>query len=218
MSIFKRLSATFVSQLDQVVGEIENHDAVVQATLSEQGRKVAKAKVRLARLRRDEAKQQEQLQSMQEEEFRWAERAIESAKSDEAKALECIRRRQQCRNQAARMVQSLEQYRTTIEKLNSEISDCEVQLREMAQKHNLMQARLSSAEARTAVSHHGDDSLQQVEDVFDRWEIQISQQEMLSDDADPMDSLECEFIQKENEAVLRNELTALLTEEKSDEC
>jgi len=28
MSILKRLSATFVSQIDQVVGEIENHDAV----------------------------------------------------------------------------------------------------------------------------------------------------------------------------------------------
>ena len=35
MSIFKRLSATFGARLDQVVGEIENHDAVIVASLTE---------------------------------------------------------------------------------------------------------------------------------------------------------------------------------------
>ena len=48
MSIFKRLSATVVSSLDRVVGEIENNDAVIQASLTELRKKIAAAKVRLS--------------------------------------------------------------------------------------------------------------------------------------------------------------------------
>ena len=52
MSIIKRLSATLVSNIDRVVGEIENNDAVIQASLTELRRKVATAKVRLAHVHR----------------------------------------------------------------------------------------------------------------------------------------------------------------------
>ena len=49
MSIFKRLSATLVTSIDRVVGEIENHDAVIQASINDIRKKVAEAKVRLGK-------------------------------------------------------------------------------------------------------------------------------------------------------------------------
>jgi len=52
MSIFKRLSATLISRVDQVVGNIDNHDGGVQAPLTDMRnnmrKKVAEAKVRLS--------------------------------------------------------------------------------------------------------------------------------------------------------------------------
>lgn len=45
MSLFKRLSATLVSRIDQVVGEIENHDAVIQVALNDMRKKIAEARV-----------------------------------------------------------------------------------------------------------------------------------------------------------------------------
>ena len=144
MSIFKRLSATLVSRMDQVVGEIENHDAVVQATINEQRKRVAQAKVRLAQVRRDAAKLSRQLQELQEAEQRWGDRAVEAARSDEAKALECMHRRQHCHRQIKRLSTSLEQYQCTADKLARDITQSEEQLMEMSQKHNLMRARQSS--------------------------------------------------------------------------
>ena len=45
MSIFKRLTATFSSRVDQMVSQIENHDAVVEVAIKESRQATAKAKV-----------------------------------------------------------------------------------------------------------------------------------------------------------------------------
>ena len=78
MSIFKRLSATVVSNLDRVVGEIENNDAVIQASLTELRRKIAAAKVRLSHVHRQEARLNRQIRKRREDEQRWGERAVET--------------------------------------------------------------------------------------------------------------------------------------------
>ena len=218
MSLFKRLSATLVSRMDQVVGEIENHDAVVQATINEQRKRVAQAKVRLAQVRRDAAKLSGQLQELQEAEQRWGNRAVEAAKSNEAKALECMQRRHHCHRQIKRLGTSLEQYQCTADKLARDITQSEEQLTEMSQKHNLMRARQSSTEALNAMAQTIDDSAHQMDDAFDRWEILITQQEMMRGEIEPIDTLEHEFAMQENEEELRTELAKLMTKETGDEC
>lgn len=217
MSIFKRLSTTFVSHMDRVVGEIENHDAVVQATLSELRKKIAGAKVRLANIHRDAAKLEQQQQELGEAEQRWGERAIEAAKSDEAKALECMARRQQCRQRADKVVKSLQQYQDTANRLAHDIEESETRLSEMTQKHTLMRARQSSAEALTAVSDAEKNSLRDMDEAFDRWETKITQGEMLASDLEPMDALEQEYAKQENKEALQDELAALITEAKRNE-
>jgi len=213
MSIIKRLSATLVSNIDRVVGEIENNDAVIQATLSELRRKVATAKVRLAQVHRQEANLNRQIQQRWEDEQLWGERALEAAKTDEGKALECVRRRLQCRRQAEKLEQGQQHYQLTAEKLARGVKEGEERLAEMGQKQTLMRARQSTAEALHAANQAGDDSLQQVEDSFDRWEVKILQEEMMVDGDDMLDPLDREFSNSENEQTLRDELAALITKE-----
>jgi phage shock protein A len=213
MSIIKRLSATLVSNIDRVVGEIENNDAVIQATLAELRRKVATAKVRLAQVHRQEANLNRQIQQRREEEQLWGERALEAASTDEAKALECVRRRLQSRRQAEKLEQGQQHYQLTAEKLARGVQEGEERLVEMGQKHTLMRARQSTAEALHAANQAGDDSLQQVEDSFDRWEVKILQEEMMGESDDLLDPLDREFTHSENEQALRDELAALQTKE-----
>jgi phage shock protein A len=213
MSVIKRLSATLVSNIDRVVGEIENNDAVIQATLSEMRRKVATAKVRLAQVHRQGADLDREIRQRRKDEQLWGARALEVASTDEAKALECVRRRLQCRRQAEKLEQGQQHYQLTAEKLARGVEEGEERLAEMGQKHTLMRARQSTAEALHAANQAGDDSLQQVEDSFDRWEVKILQEEMIMDSDDMLDPLDREFTHSENEQVLRDELAALQTKE-----
>ena len=213
MSIFKRLSATVVSNIDRVVGEIENNDAVIKATLAELRKKVAAAKVRLAHVHRQAANLNKQIQKRREDEQLWGERAVDAASTDEARALECVRRRQQCRLQAERLELSQQHYQLTAEKLARGVEEGEARLAEMGQKHILMRARQSTAEALSAASQAGDDYLLQVEEGFDRWEIKILQEEMAVDSDEVLDPLDRELSNSENEQALRDELAALIARE-----
>ena len=213
MSIFKRLSATLVSRIDRVVGEIENHDAVVQATLNDMRKKVAEAKVRLKQVHREKERLENQILEQQENTKRWRKRAIDCAKTDEAKALECVSRARRCEQQMARLQQSLAQYQQAAEKLAHDIQTSEQRLSEVKQKATLMRARQSTSSALQSTGESKVDNTQLLDDTFDRWEINISEAEMAIDSHDAVDLMEHEFIVSEQEDELRHELATLLAEE-----
>ena len=213
MSVFKRLSATLVSRIDHVVGEIENHDAVIQATLNGARRKVAEARVRLAQVQREAERLQAQIDERREQAERWRQRSRETATSDERKALECVRRARRCDQEAPRLREALAQYTQTAERLERDIETSEQRLRAMKQRLALMRARHSTGSALTATSETENNALRQLEDSFDRWEVNLSQLEMAAEHCAPADSLEREFADREEEAGLRDELAALLKEE-----
>ncbi|KPJ94427.1 MAG: hypothetical protein AMJ53_05285 [Gammaproteobacteria bacterium SG8_11] len=213
MSIFKRLSATLVSRIDRVVGEIENHDAVVQATLNDMRKKVAEAKVRLKQVHREKERLENQILEQQENTKRWRKRAIDCAKTDEAKALECVSRARHCEQQMARLQQSLAQYQQAAEKLAHDIQTSEQRLSEVKQKATLMRARQSTSSALQSTGESKVDNTQLLDDTFDRWEINISEAEMAIDSHDAVDLMEHEFIVSEQEDELRHELATLLAEE-----
>ncbi len=213
MSIFKRLSATLVSSIDQVVGEIENHDAVVQASLNDMRKKVAEAKVRLGHVHKEDARLKLQAQEQQQNAQRWRQRAVDCAKSDETKALECVRRSQHCQQQSESLAQAQAEYEQTAEKLARDIETSEQRLAEIKQKLTLMRARQSSSSAINATSKPESNTTQLVDEAFDRWEINISQTEMAIETHDFVDPMEREFVSQEQQNELRNELAELLAAE-----
>jgi len=214
MSLFKRLSTTFVSRIDQVVGEIENHDAVIQVTLNDMRKKVAEAKVRLNQVHREQGRLNSQIIEHQKNAQRWRQRAVNCAGHDEAKALECLSRGRHCQQMIEKLEVAQEKYELTADKLARDIETTEQRLAEVKQKLTLMRARQSTSSALKATSDAGNDATQLLDDTFDRWEINISQDEIVSDTNDYFDPMEREFIVREQEDELRNELATLLAEEK----
>ncbi len=213
MSIFKRLSATLVSRIDHVVGEIENHDAVIQATLSDRQKKIAEAKVRLGQVRSEQQQLKNQLQKQQENVLLWRKRAIECAKENEDKALECINRRRSCQQQSKTLGKTLEQYAQTADRLAKDIETSQQRLTEMKQELTLMRARQSTCLALNVTNDASNHSVRALENSFNRWEVNMDQTGIPLDVDDTTDTLERDFITQEQQEELQKELMVLLAEE-----
>lgn len=215
MSILKRLSTTLISRIDRVVTEIENHDAVIQAALNEMNSKMAKAKIALNQACRERDRIKTELETQQSNVHRWQERAIICAKTDESKALECLRRSHKSRDRAAVLQKSLDEYTRSIEKMTGNIQSSAQRLNEMKQRLTLMRAKQATSKTDATAHSNCGDAESIVEDTFNRWEMHLNHDDIPLDcTTDDMDELEHAFITQEQQNDLRSELTALLTREK----
>lgn len=211
MSIIKRTFTTVYSKLDNMVGEIENHEALIRAAIDEQRKKIAKARVQMARLQNHEITSSKQLAKLRFDEKQWGNRAVQEAENNEDLALQCMQRRKAQQEAITKLDEGISEYQLAITTMKTDISRSEEELVSISQKHQLMKAREASAEALSVVSDVGGSRLDNLADSFDRWEIKLghtAQSELL----EPVDDLEARYLSKESEQQLRVELDLLLKE------
>jgi len=209
MSLFKRITHTLSSRLDQVVSEIENHDAVIQATLTEMQKKLSEAKIRLRHVHDEQRSITKQIQEHQTQTERWRTRALSCAEEDEEKALQCVKRANASEQAKKKLSQLLKEYDRTTEKLARDVQAGEQQIAELKQKHKIMRARESTSQVLDScetLTHFSKDDLQH---SFDRWEVEIGRIEMASDSLNASDCLEDDFIASEQRSELQAELAQL---------
>lgn len=216
MNIFKRLTASFSGSIESAVSQLENHDAVVQAVLKDTRALAARAKVRLTRVQQDDKRLHEKLQSLVEMEQAWSRRALACADQDEAKALECLQRRNQCREQIDSVKQALKQHQQQARRLQETVLRIEQRLAEIEHTRNLLRSRQTSAEATRAVHRLESDSPLDLDDVLERWEMRILETEYATPSDQSADSFEAEFANQENINDLRSELDELKQQEQDN--
>ena len=216
MSIFKRLTATFSSRVDQMVSQIENHDAVVEVAIKESRQATAKAKVRLARVQRDGEVLRSKITQLQKDETLWTNRAREVAHKDQERALECVRRRKICQKQFEQYEHALKKHEALEQKLAQDIHAAEHKLAEMNQQRNLMRTRQSAAEALNSISGVDETVALDVAEAFERWEVKVTESELEVGSIDSVDLLEREFMQAEDKQALQAELEELLAMKEVD--
>ncbi len=214
MSLFKRLSISLGSRVDQVVSDLENHAAVAETSIHAMRKKIAEAKVRLNHVQRETSRVEQQITQQQDNIERWQQRAITSADKDEEKALHCVKRSQQCQEQVQRLQQVLQQYQQTGTQLAQQIENSETKLQVQQQKLTLMQARQSTAAALNASKICDETCEPYLDETFDRWEVKLSASEMASNYDDFSDPIEHEFLTQEQTESLRMELSRLQDQEK----
>ncbi|HEY7773935.1 MAG TPA: hypothetical protein VIC26_12200 [Marinagarivorans sp.] len=212
MSFFKRIQATLTGGLDQAISQLENQDAVVDAILKEARQAVAKAKVRLARVQRDEQLMAREQAELEAAILTWTERAKRTGQTDEAKAIECLRQRRLCVERKDALVARLEQHRRVGKSLAADVALAEARVKEMLNKQHLMRTRESAADAMRgigSVERNMDDELSA---TFERWEIKVSETELLGGSyvhSTEVEAFEQAFISQEEELALRQELAEL---------
>ena len=95
-------TAGLLSRVDWMVTQVENHEALAQSAIRDVQRAAARAKVQLAKVRKDGRALRDQLAEAREAEATWRERAQRTASEDEERAVECLRRSKAASRRAAR--------------------------------------------------------------------------------------------------------------------
>ena len=216
MNLFTRLSATLTGKLDDVVSQIENHDAVVAVALKDTRAAVAKAKVRLDRVRKDGETMRNRLAEAERMAKLWEDRAKDTAAKDEQKALACIARRNQCREQVTQTQTALARHEELEAKVSENVQRMEQRLRDITQQQNLMRSRQSTADAMRIINKIEGSTSNGIEDTFDRWETLITETEYSTGHISETDTLDMSFVKEENTMQLQAELDALLQPEKGE--
>lgn len=216
MSLIRRLSATLTSSVDRAVSKVENHDAIVNAALKDTQHAAARSRVRLERIRKDGLALNNRYESLTNAEARWTERARNIAATDEAKALECLRRRRDCEKQRRALQDSIEKHNELEARISEQVKKIEARINEVTQQRNMMRSRQSVADAMRAIHDIEGVSYTGVEDTFDRWEINLGETEIMVGSTTATDPLESGFLADEDAADLRAELDLLVANDEGE--
>ncbi len=216
MSLIRRISTSITSSVDRAVSKVENHDAIVNAALRETQQAAARSRVRLERVRKDGHSLKSRHSSLKEAIDRWAERARSVATDNESKALECLRRRKECEQQIQNLEESIAKHDELEARVSDQVKKIETRIGEVAQQRNMMRSRQSVADAMRTINNVEGVSYGEIEDTFDRWEINLGETEILMGAATNSDPLESAFLAEEDTAELRAELKVLLQHDKED--
>ncbi|MEM9334555.1 MAG: PspA/IM30 family protein [Pseudomonadota bacterium] len=216
MSLIRRISTSITSSVDRAVSRVENHDAIINAALRDTQRAAARSRVRLERVRRDGHNLQSRQASLQKAVRLWTDRARTVAADDEAKALECLRRRKECEHQLHALKQSIANHEELESRIAEQVKKIEVRIGEVTQQRNMMRSRQSVAEAMRAIRDIEGVSCSDIEDTFDRWEINLGETEIIAGAMATSDPLESAFLAEEDSAELRAELEILLSTDTED--
>ena len=216
MSLIQRISATLTSSVDRAVSRVENHDAIINAALKDTRRAAARSRVRLERVRRDGNALKTRLRELDEAATRWADRARSIAGDDETRALECLRRRRDCLKQIDNLKHSIERHDELEQRIGAQVREIDERIKEITGQRNMMRSRQSVAEAMHAMNSIQGGAAIDIEDTFDRWEVNLGESELLFGMTATSDPLDTAFIEQEDRADLRAELDDLLATDEED--
>ena len=215
MSIFSRLQATISASLDNAVSQVENHDAVVEAALRDARTAAARARVRLARVQKEEANMHIKLGELKTMHQKWTDRAISSAEQDESQALECVKRRNACEQQISQTKEAIDRHKELERNVGSSVDRIEQRITDLTQQRNLMRSRHSAADALRVINKIEGDCAEGIDDTFERWEMLIAETEYMTGGTTNVDTLNETFTQAEDAESLKADLAELLSKETS---
>lgn len=213
MSLFTRITATVASTVDKAVCRVEDHDAIVEASIKQTRKAASSARVRLARVRKDGAALINQHDELVSLELNWTDRAKRCA-TDKAKAIECLGRRKKCREEILRIEESLTKHAELEKALTANVMTIDRRLQEINEQRNLLRTRESVAEATRIIDNIRGHDASDIEQAFDRWETRIGESEIFTDSISQVDELDANFSDEEDQAELLLELEELINQEK----
>ena len=213
MGIIRRLQATIAANLDNAISRVENHDAVVDAALKEARSAAARARVRLARVQKEEANMHTKLSELQIMQQKWTDRAISTAKQEEAQALECVKRRNACEKQTKQIQEAIARHKELEKNVCASVDRIESRITDLTQQRNLMRSRHSAAEALRVINKIEGECADGIDDTFERWEMLVAETEYMAGSSIHVDTLNEAYVEIEETESLKADLADLLKKE-----
>ena len=211
MSLLKRITLAVSTQVDRLVGEIENHDAVVEAGIRESRKAYAQARVRYARMREEGERLRRKLEALHADAATWCDRALACDQSgpEEERALECLRRAKRAEAQAESLRRTWERHSEVEQRLGREMATVRQQIESLEHRRQMMRSREATADAASRISETESGAGLDLDKAFERWEIRVTEAELATETAPDSDAFESEFIARDEREALEAELAAL---------
>jgi len=217
MKTIRRWTSALTSSFDWMVSQVENHEALINYSIKEVQEAGARAHVQLKRMRLDGQHMRTRITELRDQSDLWKERAKTSAAQDEKRAIECVKRKKRCDREACEL-ETQEREHAKLEKhLGEDLTVIEERLLRLRQQRNTLRTRQSRAEALRALQSDDGQVISEIDDIFERWETKITEYELEGSGriVKEEDELEAQFTTAEEEIGLREELRALLDDERS---
>jgi phage shock protein A len=211
MSFIRRVAATLSANIDQAISRIENHDAVIEAAAHDTRQAAAELKVRLSRISSEVVRQREEINKLGRDELRWADRAGRVAAEDQPRALDCLRRRDGCRDRIDAMESRLERSQNLEHRLSAQLAQIDQRLADMDARRQELKGRELSSRGNAALVELDTDAAIDIDRAFDRWEVEVNRSEMVTGCwPQTHDHLKDVFERDERDAKLRAELLEMV--------
>ncbi len=208
MKMLKRWVSCVTANFDWVLTQVENHEALVDSAIREMQAAGGKARVQLARVRRDGESMRQRLEQNRELEKSWTERAIRIGATEQEKALECLRRKKTVQLEIAALEKQVAEHGRLEVQLAADLKHLSTRIDELKRKKNTMSARQYRAEAMRVGQTEDMALISELGDIFERWENRVAEAETIN--IEPEDSLDAELKSDEQQVELESELAALL--------
>lgn len=173
MNILKRLSGSGRSQNDKGVGRNENHDAMIDAALQESRDVIGRLKLQQKYMLRKMESIDILVERLLNDEQEWVLRARSQAKADEARAIACLDRRDQCAKQIEQLRQKRGKCAEMERQLATSVSQFEQKLIADEQRLVELRGRILSIKAERTMQS------------FERWHVDVSRLGMRQKRLDP---------------------------------
>lgn len=209
MNAFKRLKTTLCASFDSLVDELENQEAVVDATIKEIKKALVAIKLQENSIQREISLKLKNKEVIEKKIKTWSQRAKSIYRTDPEKAKECARKVINAKNHLGQIENNLEDASKTLQVLDREKRSIQEKLREVESKKTQFKARQTRTKAQSCLSSnslHPSD----IENVFNRWDDKILKQEITSEQNPVTDELESFFEQKKFDNDVEHELNEIL--------
>jgi len=213
MKTLRRLTSTIVSSFDWMISQVENHESLVNAAISEIQEAGGRAMAQLKRVKQDGQNMRRRLQELRQTEELWAERAIGTAKLDEKKALECLRRKKKVQKEIAALEEQEREHAKLEKQLSSDLEVVKERITVLKQQRNVLRTRESRAQALRALQSDDPRLISEIDEILTRWESKVSEYELHGSFEAGSDQFEDDFVGAEEESELRSELSKLCIED-----
>ncbi len=214
MNSFKRIILSVKSQIDTAADQFENHEALASAAIGDLKKAGANSSIQLRHVKQMLQDLERKHRDLNIEAEKWESRAILVAKSDKNKALDCMKRLKDARSRGNETERQIKKYQTVEIKISDDLQRIQHKIVELKHKKTLLSARQNQNSTRSVLSQANDLEVDQVTDIFERWEDTVVADEFQYQDvALDEDTLTSEFELQEQQLDLEMMLDELIQQD-----
>lgn len=211
MNGFRRWTIGVCAKFDELLGQVENHEALAAQALRDMRASLARANSQLARVEQGCKTLEAEVRAAEEAALRWRTRA--KTEGDDERALECLRRARAALTERDKLAERLDEQQRMRDQVRRTIQGLERKFVDLTGKQRLLTTRQAAAQASEAIQSESG-AAGDVEDVFSRWELKLTEREFVPRgagyyDQDHADGLSEAYEKDEERAELAAELADL---------